>query len=311
MKILIAEDDAISRRLLERTLVRLGHEVVAVGNGSEALQLLLAPDAPRLAILDWMMPGADGLAVCRELREKAGSYVYVILLSAKDRHEDMITGLDSGADDFLTKPFNAVELRARLRSGARVLDLQERLLAAQDALRVEATHDHLTGLTNRRMIMYHLTRELNRARHEGRSVAVALADLDHFKAVNDAHGHAAGDTVLFETASRMRAAVRAYDFVGRYGGEEFLLVLPGADANTGQAIAERVRARVAEEPVRGSLSTPLCVSVSVGVAWSGTAGLDPNALVAAADAALYRAKANGRNRVEVDGAAASAVKQPA
>jgi len=309
VKILIAEDDAISRRLLERTLVRLGHEVIAVGDGSEAVQMLLAPDAPRLAILDWMMPGADGLAVCREVREKAESYIYVILLSAKDRHEDMITGLDAGADDFLTKPLNAVELRARLHSGARVIDLQERLLAAQEALRIEATHDHLTGLVNRRMIMHHLTRELNRARHEGRSVVVALADLDHFKAVNDTHGHAAGDAVLFETASRMRAAVRAYDFVGRYGGEEFLLVLPGADAMTGQSIAERVRARVAEEPVHGGLTTPLCVSVSVGVAWTGTAGLEPNALVAAADAALYRAKANGRNRVESDAADASVVKQ--
>ena len=311
MKILIAEDDAISRRLLEHTLVRLGHEVVAVSDGNEAVQLLLAADAPRLAILDWMMPGADGLAVCREVRDKAASYVYVILLSAKDRHEDMITGLDSGADDFLTKPFNAVELRARLRSGTRVLDLQERLLAAQEALRIEATHDHLTGLANRRMIMHHLTREVNRARHEGGTVAVALADLDHFKAVNDEHGHAAGDSVLFETASRMQAAVRAYDFIGRYGGEEFLLVLPGADAVTGQAIAERVRARVAEEPVRAGLATPLCVSVSVGVACTGGAGLEPNALIAAADAALYRAKAKGRNRIEADGAAARTVKQPA
>lgn len=311
MKILIAEDDVISRRLLERTLVRLGHEVVAVGNGNEAMQLLLAPDAPRLAILDWMMPGADGLAVCREVREKAVSYIYVILLSAKDRHEDMITGLDSGADDFLTKPFNAVELRARLHSGARVLDLQERLLAAQEALRIEATHDHLTGLANRRMIMHHLTRELNRARHEGRTVAVALVDLDHFKAVNDARGHAAGDAVLFETASRMRAGVRAYDFIGRYGGEEFLLVLPGADAITGHAIAERVRARVAAEPVHGGLTVPLLVSVSVGVACSSSAGLEPNALVAAADAALYRAKANGRNCVEVEGALPRAVTRSA
>ena len=311
MKILIAEDDAVSRRLLERTLVRLGHEVVAVGDGSEAVQMLLAPDAPRVAILDWMMPGADGLAVCREVREKAASYIYVILLSAKDRHEDMITGLDAGADDFLTKPLNAVELRARLHSGARVIDLQERLLAAQEALRIEATHDHLTGLVNRRMIMHHLTRELNRARHEGRSVVVALVDLDHFKAVNDAHGHAAGDTVLFETASRMRAAVRAYDFVGRYGGEEFLLVLPGADATTGHAIAERVRARVADEPVRAGLASPLSISVSVGVAWTGTAGLEAHEIVAAADAALYRAKANGRNRVESDAGEESAVKHGA
>ena len=308
MKILIAEDDAILRQLLERTLVRLGHEVIAVGDGNEARQLLLAPDAPRLAILDWMMPGTDGLAVCREVREKAESHIYMILLSATDPDEDLFTGLDSGADDFLAKPLDAVELRARLHAGARIIDLQARLLAAQEALRIEATRDHLTGLANRRMIMHHLTRELNRARHEGRSVVVALADLDRFKTVNDAHGHAAGDAVLFETASRMRAVVRAYDFVGRYGGEEFLLVLPGADANAGHGIAERVRARIANDPVRAGLASPLHVSVSVGVAWTGTAGFEPDGIVAAADAALYRAKANGRNRVESDTAEAIAVK---
>ena len=311
MKILIADDDAISRGLLEETLVRFGHEVVAVSDGNAATEMLLAPEAPRLAIVDWMMPGADGLAVCRAVREKASSYTYLILLSARDRHEDMITGLDSGADDFLTKPFDAVELRARLISGARVLDVQERLLSAQEALRIEATHDHLTGLVNRRMIMYHLTRELNRARHEGRPVAVVLADLDQFKAVNDTHGHAAGDAVLLETASRMRAAIRAYDYVGRYGGEEFLFVLPGVDGTTGRSIAERVRKRIGEVPLRCGLTTPLCVTVSLGVAWTGASGREPETLVAAADAALYRAKANGRNRVEVETASASGVKATA
>jgi len=311
VKILIADDDAISRGLLEDALVRLGHEVVAVKDGNMATELLLAANAPRLAILDWIMPGADGLEVCRAVRDKAGAYTYLILLTAKDSHEDKIAGLESGADDFLTKPLDAVELRARLRAGARVLDVEGRLIAAQEALRIEATRDHLTGLANRRMIMDHITRELNRARHEGRSVAVALVDLDHFKAVNDTHGHAAGDAVLFETASRMRAAVRAYDFLGRYGGEEFLLVLPGADATTGQSIAERLRARVAEQPVRAGLTAPLSVSVSVGVAWTSSPEIDARALVAAADAALYRAKANGRDRVEVETAAASTAKQPA
>lgn len=297
MRILIADDDAVSRRLLQATLVRLGHEVTSVGDGTQAIAALLAADAPRLAILDWMMPGADGLAVCREIRQHSMSYVYVILLTAKDRHEDMVTGLDSGADDFLTKPFNAVELRARLRSGTRVLELQEGLIAAQEALRTEATRDHLTGLLNRRMILEHLTRELNRARHERRPLSVVLVDLDRFKDVNDTYGHAAGDTVLRETATRMRSQLRAYDFIGRYGGEEFLFVLPGADGVTSLSIAERIRLRVTNGPVCVD-GIPLSVSVSIGLSCTETAGHDASALIETADAALYRAKAGGRNRVE-------------
>ncbi len=297
MKILIADDDAVSRRLLEGTLKRLGHEVVAVSDGAEAITVLLLPDGPRLAILDWMMPEADGLAVCREIRRRSATYLYLILLSAQDTRENMVTGLDSGADDFLTKPLNVAELCARLRSGVRVLDLQAGLLAAQEKLRAQATHDDLTSLWNRRMILEQLDRELNRARHERRPLAVALADLDAFKRVNDTHGHAAGDAVLRETAIALKSQIREYDFIGRYGGEEFLLVLPGCDALAGRAIAERVRNWIAASPVRiGALE--LAMSVSLGLSWTGSAGLEPGPLIHAADEALYRAKARGRNRVE-------------
>jgi diguanylate cyclase (GGDEF)-like protein len=297
VRILIADDDAVSRRLLEGTLVRLGHEVVAVADGTAAISALLEPDGPRLAILDWMMPGADGLAVCTEVRRHSSTYAYLILLSARDGRQDMVTGLDSGADDFLTKPFNLGELCARLRSGSRVLELQAGLLEAQEALRAQATRDDLTGLWNRRMILDQLGRELNRARHERRPLAIALADLDGFKVINDTYGHAAGDAVLRETAAALRTQLREYDFIGRYGGEEFLVLLPGADARTGIAIAERLRAIIAAKPVRwGEQVVP--VTVSVGLTWTGAAGLEPDALIQAADEALYRAKARGRNRVE-------------
>src|SRR5689334_11672407 len=181
VKILIADDDPISRRLLEGTLTRLGHQVVTVNDGTAAVEGLLAPGAPRLAILDWMMPGSDGLAVCQEVRRRSESYVYVILLTARDRREDMVAGFDAEADDFLTKPLDSVELRARLRSGERVLALQEHLLDAQIALRYEATHDRLTGLWNRGMITDQLDLAVERARRDGSSLGVILADVDRFK----------------------------------------------------------------------------------------------------------------------------------
>jgi diguanylate cyclase (GGDEF)-like protein len=296
MRILIADDDLVSRRLLERTLVALGHEVTAVGDGLAAAAALLLPDGPRLAILDWMMPGSSGLDVCRVVRQRPEPYVYVLLLTSRDRREDIVTGLDAGADDFLTKPFDALELRARLRPGERVVALQEGLIEARDALREQAIRDSLTGLWNRGMILDQLERELHRSRREGRPLAVAVADLDHFKQVNDTLGHAAGDAVLREAAERMRAAVRDCDFVGRYGGEEFLLVLPGCDGQAGLQVAERVRRRVGEAPVRaGEALAP--ITVSIGLAAAGPTGAEADALIRAADEALYRAKAQGRNRV--------------
>ena len=296
MKILIADDDPVSRRLLEATLARLGHEVVAVANGTDAIAAIVAPDGPRLAVLDWMMPGADGLAVCRAVRQRTAPYVYLILLTARDRREDLVAGLDAEADDFLTKPLDIVELKARLRSGERVLHLQEGLLAAQEALRRRATHDDLTGLWNRGMILERLTHELARARRDRTSVAVAMADLDHFKHINDSHGHAAGDAVLRHAARCLRDTLQDRDCLGRYGGEEFLIVVSNCGAAEAIETAERIRAAVADSAVLfGTSKIP--VTVSVGVSATDKVGYDEAALMRAADAALYEAKAHGRNRV--------------
>jgi diguanylate cyclase (GGDEF)-like protein len=295
MKILIADDEPVARRLLERTLQQLGHQVTVVSNGADALTRLLAPDGPRMAILDWMMPGTDGLGVCRAVRQRPTPYVYVILLTARDRPEDIVEGLEAGADDFLSKPFDAGQLRARLRSGERVLTLEANLLEAQAALKHQATHDRLTGLWNRGMVVDHLERTLSQAEREGKLVSAAMGDLDFFKAVNDHHGHGTGDAVLVEVARRMRAVLRKYDALGRYGGEEFLLVV-GGDEALARKLAERVRVAVGSEPVAdGALRIP--VTVSFGVACTAATGFDADRLIDAADRALYRAKETGRNRV--------------
>jgi two-component system cell cycle response regulator len=300
MKVLIAEDDVVSRRLLEAMLTRWGYEVVVTRNGAEAWELLQRTDAPPIAILDWMMPEMDGVEVCRKVRQRGQEpYIYLLLLTTKGRKEDIIEGLDAGADDYLTKPFDPHELQVRLRAGKRIMTLQTELIDAREALRVQAMHDPLTGVWNRRAIIEVLGSELARSRREGLPVAVAIADLDHFKRVNDTYGHIIGDTALCEAASRMRALLRAYDAIGRYGGEEFLMVLPGCTSQDAFKLADRLRIGMSQEPVTipgGSIEV-LC---SLGVAANDTvASPEPSALIQAADCALYRAKAAGRNRVEL------------
>jgi diguanylate cyclase (GGDEF)-like protein len=296
VKILIADDDRVSQRLLQATLAKLGHEVAAVSGGAAALSALLEADAPRLAILDWQMPDMDGLAVCRTVRADAPAYVYVLLLTSRDRQEDRTLAYEAGVDDFLSKPLDVADLRSRLRVGERVLELQAKLLVIQEALRHEATHDHLTGLWNRRMILDTLGRLLDKSIEDQQPLAVALADIDHFKQINDRHGHAAGDAVLREAAARMRMVLRGDDAIGRYGGEEFLLVLPDCDRDAAVTVVDRARLGVVGRPIDvGDLS--LDVSVSAGVSWA-SGRVEASALIQAADEALYRAKSGGRNRVE-------------
>jgi diguanylate cyclase (GGDEF)-like protein len=316
VKILIADDDRDSVELLELLLSSWGHEAVSVGDGNSAWNALQAPDAPRLAILDWMMPGLEGPDICRRLRERGFPYVYVILLTARGGKNDIVVGLGHGADDYLAKPFDPDELHARLGTAQRILDLQDSLLATQKTLRFDATHDHLTGVKNRAMIVERLRREMGRGSHAGDPTVVVFADLDHFKKINDAYGHAIGDQVLLEAADRIRASIRPYDALGRYGGDEFLVVLHACDQATATALAERIRERVAAVPVRTNGPT-IALTVSLGVAAGTRQDCGPAALIAAADAALYRAKAEGRNRVavatddEIAAAATSAEQEPA
>jgi len=300
MRILIADDEAMSRRLLQKTLERAGYEVMAVENGRQAADQICKKDGPRLALLDWVMPELDGPGVCNEVRKmKDQSYVYMVLLTSKEAKGDVVAGLESGADDYLTKPFDAEELKARLRTGWRILDLEDRLVEAREEMRFKAMHDALTSLWNRGMILELLGRELSRSRREHVSTAILLCDLDHFKSVNDTFGHLAGDEVLRETAKRLLSSVRSYDFVGRYGGEEFLVVLNNCDPAFGVVRAEQIRKTIAQHPVQTSNGV-VPVTMSLGVVLSHEWGGRPvEELLQEADLALYAAKAAGRNCVKL------------
>src|SRR5882724_6037532 len=223
MRILIADDSVVSRHLLDATLRKWGYQVVVACDGEEALAVLQGDDAPKLAILDWVMPGLTGPEVCRKVRDhakdKEREYTYILLLTSKSLKEDLITGMEAGADDYITKPFDQHELKVRLRAGTRIIDLERELVRAREDLRDQATRDSLTRIWNRGMILEILDRELARAERERRPVGLVLADLDHFKNVNDTYGHFAGDAVLREFVRRTGSSVRPYDAVGRYGGE--------------------------------------------------------------------------------------------
>jgi diguanylate cyclase (GGDEF)-like protein len=300
MRILIADDEPMSWRLLQTTLERSGYEVIAAENGRQAADQICRLDGPRLALLDWVMPELDGPGVCREVRlRKEQSYVYMVLLTSKEAKEDIVTGLESGADDYLTKPFDAAELKARLRTGMRILDLENRLVEAREEMRFKASHDALTTLWNRGVILELLGRELSRSHRENATTVIILCDIDHFKSVNDSFGHLVGDEVLRETAKRLLASVRSYDFVGRYGGEEFLVVLNNCDPTFAPARAEEIRNTIAQRPVQTSVG-PVPLTISLGLLLSHEWGRrTAEELLHEADKALYAAKRAGRNCVKV------------
>jgi two-component system, cell cycle response regulator len=300
LRILIADDEALSRRLLEKTLARAGYEVTAVENGRLAVERLKQTDAPRLALLDWVMPELDGPGVCRELRRlQERAYIYVVLLTSKEAKEDIVAGLESGADDYLTKPFDAEELKARLRTGDRILHLEDKLVEAREQMRFKATHDTLTSLWNRGAIMDLLGRELARSQREGSCTVILLGDVDHFKSVNDTYGHPVGDEVLQEVARRLLSCVRSYDFVGRYGGEEFLLVLNNCKPQFAENRAEEIRLAIGHQPIETTAGL-LPITMSFGLLQSDDWGRRPVAeLLQEVDAALYAAKAAGRNCIRL------------
>ena len=298
MKVLVAEDDVVYRRILEGNLAKWSYQVVSATDGVEAWDVLRGTDAPRLALLNWGLPGLDGIEICRRLRKTSNEpYTYIVLVTARNLEHDMLAGFDAGADDYITKPFHPMELKARLRAGERILALQADLMHARDALQYQANHDTLTQLENRLAVMDRLRQELTRSARQKYPLSVALIDIDRFKAVNDTHGHAAGDAVLFEVARRMSTAVRSYDCVGRYGGEEFIALFPDCGQADALPLAERLAANIRNTPIQYN-EVSLGITVSIGIAVAEPPH-DRNAeeLIRRADFALYEAKHRGRNRV--------------
>ena len=276
------------------------YQPVAVSDGLSALQALPLrtrrtwPCSTGACLAAWMA----FKSAANSVKNRNGPYTYVVLVTGQGVKQDMLDGMQAGADDYLVKPIDPLELHARLNAGSRIVTLQEQLLAAQRQLREQATRDALTGLWNRRAILDLLQQELARGRREDSPVGLLMADLDHFKRVNDTLGHLAGDEVLRQAARRLRAALRPYDTVGRYGGEEFLVVLPGCAPATALVLAERLCRHMAAEPVSCE-GVNIAITLSVGVAaWEGVG--DSAGLLSAADAALFRAKRAGRNCVALD-----------
>jgi diguanylate cyclase (GGDEF)-like protein len=295
MRILIADDSNVSRHLLESIVKKWGYQVITTADGNQAWDALQQPDAPRMAILDWMMPGLTGPEVCRLVRQKGiEPYTYILLLTSRTQKEDVIEGMTAGADDYVVKPFDQQELNVRLRAGRRIIDLQDELLKAQAALRYQATHDALTGVNNRGQI----TEVLEGCVAKAGPLGVIMLDIDKFKLVNDTFGHAAGDAVLVATAERLTCALSEQDTLGRYGGEEFLVVTRRTPAEL-PAFAEMLRQRIAGEPVLAG-GQEFAVTASFGVASRNGAQIEAGSeLLKAADDALYTAKHQGRNRVVV------------
>lgn len=296
MDILIADDDLTSRAIISAVLKKGGHEVIEAVDGLDAWQKLQRPDSPKLAIIDWMMPKMDGPELLQHIRALPTEQPpYLVMLTAKGEKSDIIAGLDAGANDYLSKPFDPGELHARIAVGQRMIEMQTALVKSRQALAYQATHDPLTGMLNRRAILDQLTKEISRADRYGNELAVGSCDIDHFKAINDTYGHQTGDDVLCGMAKILKSILRNYDSVGRMGGEEFLVIAPMEPGNDHASFFNRVCCTLSEARIR-TRSGDLSITISIGA--TRTHGcMTVDQILETTDIALYEAKNNGRNRV--------------
>ncbi len=298
---MVAEDDPVSRQMLEKVLTRSGYEVITVDNGKKALEKYKERFFP-IVLTDWMMPEMDGFELCKAVRAHAvDRYVFIVLLTAKDSKEDIIMGFDAGADDYLTKPINYAELVARIKTGTRILELEQSLRIANEEIKKLSVTDDLTGVFNRRYIMENLPREIKRTLRYKHNLSLVMTDIDHFKKINDTYGHQMGDYVLKKIGSCLKESVRhELDWVARYGGEEFLILLPETGISGACCIAERLRDTIEKMDIefKGERTH---VTASFGVSSFAPPcdfrNVTTEEMTRNADEYLYEAKTKGRNRV--------------
>ncbi len=310
-RVLLVDDDELVIERLRDLITAAGFEVVTAASGEEALERLKTDFAP-IVILDRTMPGMDGLTLCREIRSgtEYPGYVYIMLVTAQDSEDEVLAGLEAGADDYLSKRVSGTHLVARLATARRILTLEHSLKQVSEERRRMAMTDALTGAHNRRYFMSHMRRELKRVRRFGGDVTLLVVDIDHFKHINDRHGHAAGDAVLTEFVRRTQTCLpREFDWCARLGGEEFAVVLPHTDLSGGLVVAEKIRRAVAAAPIV-TLAGPIEITVSVGVsalsAFAERDAVTTEHLLSRADDCLYTSKRRGRDRVTVDGMSTAA-----
>lgn len=299
MKVLVADDDPGSLLVARAAVERAGHECLAAADGDEAWTLFLAhrPDA---VVTDRMMPGMDGLALCRAIRaHETDLYTYIVLLTSQDSQEDVLAGLEAGADDYVTKPLDPFVLRARLLVALRVTTLHSDLAHYRKVLSRQARTDPLTGLYNRLKLSEDLEQLHARSARYGEEYSVAMCDVDNFKSYNDIYGHQAGDLALRNVAAALLGQVRKSDGVYRFGGEEFLLVLPRQGLADAKTLLERALDAVRKLQIehRGDPSGELRLSAGISM-YGARHAVDADTLLGEADTALYTAKAAGRDRVE-------------
>lgn len=296
MRILIAEDDLTSRTMLAAVLRKAGHEVIETVNGVEAWHCLQQVDAPKIAILDFIMPEMDGLEVIRKVRAfDAPQPTFIIMLTSKGEKRDIIFGLDAGADDYLTKPFDVGELSARIQVGRRMIEMQAALIESRKALEYQATHDSLTDLLNRRAILQSLMKEISYSHDSGNRLIVGMIDIDHFKLFNDTYGHQAGDDVLVEFSKILKSLLNCRATLGRFGGEEFLLILPLLSNEDPYLILQDVCTAIGKTQIKTRSGT-ISITVSIGGAYAGIEN-SVDDIIGTADSAMYKAKNSGRNCV--------------
>lgn len=299
MKILIAEDELISRRLLQKTLEEWGHEVLSSENGNEAWDVFQKENV-KLVIADWMMPEMDGIELCRAIRTSESSgYVYFILLTGKDKKVDIVNGLDAGADDYVTKPFERDELKVRLRAGERIINLEKELTEKNKILEELSLMDPLMGIGNRRSFYNTIEKMHDRAVRYGQGYGIIMCDVDFFKTYNDTYGHLLGDQVLKSVAKSVRLSCRTSDEIFRYGGEEIIVLLPGQDCDSTTLVAKRVREGIEKLNIehKGSKNEILTISCGAAAFTDSDKMGKWEEVIDRADKALYKAKENGRNQV--------------